>query len=342
MNMYNEILAEIITKEWTMFTTTKSVNNKRASCQDDMSTFVNARRAQWSAYPLHILQSYLQDLDKAIENHRNIVTEKYAYMMADTDYENFKKIKHLLPAISTEKKQLINKIINIMLSAEESLRSSNPELVDNNRPLYNRTYNNNVPLQTSVETYTTGELSTYSTKTLRKILEFINSNPYDKVLKKQLQSLQTGKDLHNKKKSHNTLPKLKLDLDFADKLIDTGIKYAKSINKNFVICICDKNGTIIALKKMDNALIASVEIAAAKAITASHFKTDSINLQNSPDLYPELEQWNKAFPHGYCFMGGGVLIYDKNNNEEIIGAIGVSGGSIKEDISVGKHILSSI
>ncbi len=332
MKDYKDILAELISKEWTMFTNTKSIGSGRAACQDDMPTFINARKAQWSAYPVEIVASYLDDINQAIKDGRNLVTDKYAYMMEDTNYNDYLAIKHLIPELDSEKLLLVNDILAMMLRAEEKIRMENPSILDGSRPLYSK---DNTSTQTSIETYLRGELKTYSVHTLSLIKDFIQKRD-DDVLKTQLNTLT------NKKKKTDTNPRKNissLNLKVANRMIDLGIEYAESQGKSFVISICDASGAIIALKKMDSALVASVAISQAKAITAAHYKMDTLSLQNSDSLLKPLEQWNKDFPHGYCFMGGGIPIY---KDEKIIGAVGVSGGSIDEDINIAKHILSLI
>ncbi len=330
MKDYKNILAELISKEWTMFTNTKSIGSGRAACQDDMPTFINARKAQWSAYPIEIVASYLDDINQAIRDGRNLVTDKYAYMMEDTDYTNYLAIKHLLPELDAEKLVLVNEILAMMLRAEEKVRMENPSILDGSRPLYSK---DNTATQTSIETYLRGELKTYSVKTLAMIKDFIQKRD-DDVLKTQLGILTKKKTANNPRKNISSL-----NLKVANRMIDLGIEYAESQGKSFVISICDASGAIIALKKMDSALVASVAISQAKAITAAHYKMDTLSLQNSDSLLKPLEQWNKDFPHGYCFMGGGIPIY---KDERIIGAVGVSGGSIDEDVDIANHILSLI
>ena len=73
----------IIEKEFSMFTTVNQ-GHDRADCQDDKETFTIMRKSQFSAYDILTLESYLQDLLAAEAGHRNLVTEKYAWMMAKT------------------------------------------------------------------------------------------------------------------------------------------------------------------------------------------------------------------------------------------------------------------
>lgn len=74
------LINAVIEMEWQMF---DRVNNQggRADCQDDAWTFYVMRYSQFSAWPLQLISSYRQDVEDAAKQGRNLLTEKYAYMM---------------------------------------------------------------------------------------------------------------------------------------------------------------------------------------------------------------------------------------------------------------------
>ena len=78
-----ELVEQIILKEWKMFDAVNNVGG-RASCQDDYRTFHIMRGSQFSAWNEKTLQSYHNDLEKAGEDGRNLVSEKYGFMMEYT------------------------------------------------------------------------------------------------------------------------------------------------------------------------------------------------------------------------------------------------------------------
>lgn len=163
-----DTLKKIVINEWNFFTTVNNIG-KRAYCQDNSFTFIYSRLCYWNIYNDIILTSYLNDLVNAKNENRNLVTEKYAYIMQYTDPEYFNKIKKYLPPISDYKKNTVNSIMLIYINWEEEIKKNNPELLDNNRDLYNPSQST---ARTTIEYYFKGELSSYSESTLNLILKY--------------------------------------------------------------------------------------------------------------------------------------------------------------------------
>ena len=167
--MKEDLIREIVDTEWKMFSTVENQGGK-ASCQSRPRTFEIMRSSQFLSWEEEILCSYLQDLKEAEQAGRNLCTEKYAYMMEKTDPDGYEKIRVLLPEVSEEKTQVIEKIVSENISWEEAADRKYPRLRANGRPL--RTSQDSVR-GVSVETYLRCELKTYSLKTLRLLCEFV-------------------------------------------------------------------------------------------------------------------------------------------------------------------------
>lgn len=164
-----ETIARIIEMEWEMF---QRVNNEggRADCQDDWETFRVMRESQYECWPLDVLVSLLVGMQRAEEDGRNVVTEKYARMMASTSPEKYKDLEPFLPKLSAEKKELVEEIIRYHRSWMLEHRRKYPNLSARGRVLFSE---NDTEWNTSAETYLRGELLTWSESTLRLYLKFV-------------------------------------------------------------------------------------------------------------------------------------------------------------------------
>jgi hypothetical protein len=171
MSQKDELIMEIIDREWRMF---KDVNNigGRASCQEDYATFLINRMSQVESWSEPALESYLNDLETAEADGRNLLSEKYARMMASTSPADYKRIAHLLPPLDNEVLSLTYEIVHIVLEWELELAKQYPNIVQRGRPLFSSQDTVSI---TSLETYLRGELMTYSKKTLELY--------YDNILK---------------------------------------------------------------------------------------------------------------------------------------------------------------
>lgn len=153
---------QIIDIEWEMF---QATNNKggRASCQDDRETFYRMRRAQFASWNDATAKSYLDDLQTAVAQGRNLVAEKYLHMMKNTYPDEYQAQKHFLPAISETKQALAQEICDEMVAQTIRFRETYPHVGKTGRPLFS----SEDIYGTSVQTYQMGELLTYSENTLR-------------------------------------------------------------------------------------------------------------------------------------------------------------------------------
>ena len=162
MGVKEELIAEIVAMEWTMFQNVTNVGG-RASCQDDFKTFSIMRSSQAVAWSEATLSSYLEDLAEAQEHGRNLLTEKYARMMEFTTPLEYARIQGYLPPLEQETQLLIDRIAEINLAWEAEISAKFPFIRRRGRPASS---SDDAPHITSIETYLRGELATYSPKTL--------------------------------------------------------------------------------------------------------------------------------------------------------------------------------
>ena len=161
----------LIQMEWQQF---YQVHNEggRASCQEDPKTFAIMRRSQFTAWPEALVDSYTADLEAAEEVGRNLLTEKYAWMMADTAPEEFAQLRRFLPEPSLLQKEMMDEITQIQIAWMREYAEKYPRLAAGNRAIRAAEA---APGETSFETYLRGELHTYSEDTLLLYSDMIRS-----------------------------------------------------------------------------------------------------------------------------------------------------------------------
>ena len=117
----------------------------------------------------------------------------------------------------------------------------------------------------------------------------------------------------------------------AQKILAAALKKAEAIKVPMNIAIVDAGGNLKAFYRQEDAFIGSIDISIKKAITARYFNMPTRTLgaasQPGQPLYGI-----EASNDGLILFAGGVLLVDSKN--VIIGAIGVSGGTVDEDESV--------
>jgi ATP:cob(I)alamin adenosyltransferase len=128
-------------------------------------------------------------------------------------------------------------------------------------------------------------------------------------------------------------------LSFWKKMAEAAEKKAGEIGIGMVFAAVDQGGNLVLLHRTDESILASIDIAANKAYTALILRMPS-------------EQAGELALPGHEFFGLGTT----NNgrivtfgggfpvvvNGEIIGAIGVSGGSIAQDTAIATYALQSV
>ena len=130
-----------------------------------------------------------------------------------------------------------------------------------------------------------------------------------------------------------------LTLEQAQKVVDGALAFAKKQGVPMNITVIDAGGNLKAFCRMDGAFLGSIDVSMKKAKTARMLNMSSAELgaaaQPGGELYG-IEVTN----NGLVIFGGGELLKDKNG--VIVGAIGVSGGTVQEDTNVAKAGVASL
>lgn len=122
-----------------------------------------------------------------------------------------------------------------------------------------------------------------------------------------------------------------LNLEVAKKLIEGAEQEAQKIGVNMVISVLDEGGNLIAIHRMDDAWLASVEIAQNKAWTSVALKMPTSNLEAATVPNAELYGLNTTNNGRIVVFGGGIPL---THDGKVVGAVGVSGSSVEHDVQV--------
>lgn len=121
-----------------------------------------------------------------------------------------------------------------------------------------------------------------------------------------------------------------------EKLCEAAFAEGKKIGVPVCFAVADAHGTLLYFNREKGALMVSVGIAQKKAYTSAVMKkaTGELAAQSLPG--GPIYGINIADPNLVIF-GGGFPLYEKG---EIVGAIGVSGGTVEEDVVIGEAVLA--
>jgi uncharacterized protein GlcG (DUF336 family) len=132
---------------------------------------------------------------------------------------------------------------------------------------------------------------------------------------------------------------MKMSLDLALELIAAARAKAKEIGTPMVIAVVDAGGNLAALQRMDEALLVSLDIAVNKAYTAVAIKVATHELARLAQPGQPLFGIHNADGGRIVIFGGGFPL---RHGGEIIGGIGVSGGSVEQDMLVAQAALDRL
>ncbi|MFO7152341.1 MAG: cob(I)yrinic acid a,c-diamide adenosyltransferase [Bacillota bacterium] len=130
-----------------------------------------------------------------------------------------------------------------------------------------------------------------------------------------------------------------LNLESALKIIKKAEEKALEIKKPMCVAVVDAGGHLLAFHRMDGALLASVELAVNKAFTAAVLKMETSKLSELAKPGGELFGIESAFGGRIVIFGGGIPLF---KGGKLIGAVGVSGGTVDEDVAVAKAGITAI
>lgn len=128
-------------------------------------------------------------------------------------------------------------------------------------------------------------------------------------------------------------------LEVAKELISAARDKAVEIDVPMCIAVMDDGANLVSFDRMNGALLASIDIAQNKAYS-------SVSMKMKTEILHELSQPSESL-YGIgdtnngriVTFGGGFPLKDRNGNT--VGGVGVSGGSVEEDMEVAQAAVNA-
>lgn len=127
-------------------------------------------------------------------------------------------------------------------------------------------------------------------------------------------------------------------LERAKKMIAAAEEKAREIGIPMVIAVVDDGGNLIAQHRMDGSLLASISLAFGKAYTANALKMPTDQAAKVALPGQSLYGIHTAEQGKFVVFGGGFPLTE---NDKTVGGLGVSGGTVEEDMLVAEAGLAA-
>lgn len=131
----------------------------------------------------------------------------------------------------------------------------------------------------------------------------------------------------------------KLTLKAAQAMGEKALQKSNEIGKPFVFVVVDAGGNTLYLHRMEEAFFTSIGVATDKAYTAAAVKKGTHMLTDKVKPDQDLFGLNSANQGRMITFGGGLPV---TVDDEVIGGVGVSGGSVTEDMAVAESALMAL
>ena len=122
-----------------------------------------------------------------------------------------------------------------------------------------------------------------------------------------------------------------LSLEDARKIITASEKKAQEIGQPMNVAVVDVGGNLLAFERMEGAWLGSIDICMKKAFTSRAFDIETAALAEHSQPGTQFYGIHASNNGKIMIFAGGIPI---KQNGRVVGAIGVSGGSGKQDQAV--------
>jgi glc operon protein GlcG len=129
-----------------------------------------------------------------------------------------------------------------------------------------------------------------------------------------------------------------ISLAEAQQLLATATDHAEEIGVQVAAVVVDGAGRLVACARMDGATLMGMDIATGKAYTAAGLNQPTELWDDAVAASPGFSGAITSIP-GFTPFGGGK---PAESDGHLIGAIGVSGGTLEQDIEIARVAVDSL
>ena len=130
-----------------------------------------------------------------------------------------------------------------------------------------------------------------------------------------------------------------ITLETARQIIAAGQKQAVEIGQPMNIAVVDEGGNLLAFERMPNAWLGSIDIAQKKAWTSRAFDITTEDLGKNSQSGDQFFGIHASNNGKVMIFAGGVPL---KQDGKVVGAVGVSGGTGKQDQEVADAAASAL
>lgn len=118
-------------------------------------------------------------------------------------------------------------------------------------------------------------------------------------------------------------------------MVEKAVQQAEEMGIKVSVAIVDQHGNLVAFRRMDGAILASVKFSQGKALTSATIPMSTADIAEMNAKTPGTPFGNVP---GFVLLQGGVPLFSESGQP--IGAIGVAGGSGEQDEQCAKVALT--
>ncbi len=128
-----------------------------------------------------------------------------------------------------------------------------------------------------------------------------------------------------------------ISLEILERMAERAKEKSRELGVPVVFSAVDGGGNLLLLERMEGALPGSVEVSAGKAYTANAFHMPTHELGQAARQDGPLYGIENAAPGKIILFGGG---FPYVSGGQIVGGIGVSGGTVEQDMEIARYAMS--